>query len=242
MTVFRLTDNRALTKFLLVLITLAATSLFGCMQTKSSKEPIIFPVLNDQLANSYIIADNGEAVIVDPSDPGRISSIINEKDLKVRFIVLTHGHFDHIIGVDSLVSQYPGLKVLVHPADHVKLTDPEKNVSTLFGSNVTVKADKFSLTEKDTVKIGNTLIKVMETPGHSEGSIVLMAGNNLFSGDTLFKGSVGRTDLPGSDPKALMSSLKKICSLSNNLKVYPGHGELTILGEEKKTNPYLQDL
>lgn len=240
MRVFKSKGKIILKSFSFILIMLVITFVLGCTSAKS-KDPTIFPVLNDRLANSYIIADNGEAAIVDPSDPDRVTSIINENDLKVRFIILTHGHFDHITGVDSLVDQFPGSQVLIHPADHGKLADPEKNVSTLFGANVKVKADKFSLTEKDVVKIGNTEIKVMETPGHTEGSIVLMVGSNLISGDTLFKGSVGRTDLPGSSNEALMGSLKKIMTLSDHLKVYPGHGEQTVLGEEKKTNPYLQN-
>lgn len=241
MAVFKSKKNKLLAGFLFVLILLTISYGTGCMPAKISKEPVIFPVLNDRLANSYIIADGGEAVIVDPSDTDGIISIVKENDLKVRYIILTHGHFDHITGVDSLVNQYPGLKVLIHPADHDKLTDPEKNASTLFGAKVMVKADNFPLAEKDVVKIGNTEIKVMETPGHTEGSIVLLVGNNLFSGDTLFKGSVGRTDLPGSSSEALLRSLKKITTLSDHLKVYPGHGESTVFGEEKKTNPYFQN-
>lgn len=241
MTLYKSGRNKVLYSVSFFLILLITTSILGCMSAKSNKEPTILNVLNDNLANSYIIADKGEAVIVDPSDPDRVISVINENKLKARFIILTHGHFDHITGVDALVNQYPGLKVFIHPADHDKLTDPAKNAAALFGADVRVKSDKSALTEKDVVKIGDTEIKVIETPGHTDGSIVLVVGSNLFSGDTLFKGSVGRTDLPTSSQEALLQSLKKIIALPDHLNVYPGHGEPTVLGEEKKTNPYLQN-
>lgn len=228
-----------LSTFLVISLVLLAIS--GCT-SKTEQTLTVQPILNNQLANSYILADSGEAMVVDPFATDEIISTIKEQNLELKFIVITHGHFDHIIGIDTLKNAFPGAKILIHPKDMDKPGNSEKNLSVMFGTNVKITSPMSSIKEGDSVKLGHTIIKVLDTPGHTEGSIVLLAGNNMISGDTLFKDSVGRTDFPGSDQSDMKNSLKKIMALEDTLKVYPGHGESTILSDEKKNNSYLKSI
>lgn len=226
--------------FIIAVLLFFTMATLGCSKNKTDNTLEVHPVFNNRAANSYIAANGGEAAVIDPTDTDRIISILTQKGLTLKVIILTHGHFDHILGLDSLVKRYPGTKVLIHPLDNEKLSDPEKNVSLLFGTEFKSSVKSYPVTGKDIIKIGNTEFRVIETPGHTQGSIILLSGNCLFSGDTLFKDSVGRTDFPESSSDQLSESLKRIGALSGDLTIYPGHGDVTSLRQEKETNPYMQ--
>ncbi|HAW60635.1 MAG TPA: MBL fold metallo-hydrolase [Actinobacteria bacterium] len=195
--------------------------------------------------NCYILAPPtaGQAVVIDPGgEGGRILGILKANALKVKYIINTHGHYDHIAADDEL-AQVTGAPIYIHAGDVGLLGKPEENLSLLFfGNSFTLSSPVMELGNDQILELKDLRLKVLHTPGHTPGSISILVGDNLFTGDLLFKGSVGRTDLPGSSYKALMGSLKKIATLPDSVKVYPGHGPETILGEEKKHNPFLRGL
>ncbi len=191
--------------------------------------------------NCYIVSDDsGHAAIIDPGgDAQRILATVKDKDLTVDFILLTHAHFDHIMAVEEL-RDATGAQLLVGAGDAPMLCDAQFNLSAMVYPTQTVAltADRL-LVEGDTVSFGDTTLTVMETPGHTRGSVCYLGDDRLFSGDTLFAGSIGRTDLPGGDMGVLRRSLARLASLDGDCTVYPGHGEETTLSFEKAANPYL---
>jgi glyoxylase-like metal-dependent hydrolase (beta-lactamase superfamily II) len=154
-------------------------------------------------------------------------------------VVLTHGHYDHIGGLEQL-KQTTGAAILIHDLDAYLLLNPIANGSLIFGRSFhTPQADKM-LTDGDVIPFGNHSLKVIHTPGHTRGGICLASPGFILSGDTLFRNSVGRTDLPGSEPEKLIPSIrKKLLSLPDETKVYPGHGDSSTIGHERKRNPHL---
>ncbi len=186
-------------------------------------------------ANNYLLTDNNEAVLIDCSEVK--PELLNALDgLKLKYILLTHGHFDHVLGVNGM-REKTGAKVLVNKAD-VERMEESANIMETFGVSgiATPKADDF-IKDGDILKFGNTEIKVIGTPGHTEGGVCYLIGDKLFSGDTLFKNSVGRTDLPGGDFAKLSKSIKNnLFNLEENTTVYPGHGPTTSIGYEKQYN------
>lgn len=190
--------------------------------------------------NCYIFVDDktNEGMIIDPGDDAaRILENAKENKVNVKYVILTHGHWDHI-GVLDRIKLHTDAQVMIHADDEDCLKDATKSLSYMFGINSpTVKADKL-LVEGDEIKIGNSVFKVIHTPGHTEGSICLQSGNILFAGDTIFRGTVGRTDLPGGNCRKLKESIKtKLMSLDDEVNVYPGHGPYTTIGKER---PYLE--
>ncbi|MBQ8897524.1 MAG: MBL fold metallo-hydrolase [Clostridia bacterium] len=189
--------------------------------------------------NCYIIYDigSGEASVIDPGgEAERIIAFINEKKLKVKNIFLTHGHFDHILGVQQL-KEATGARLVVHEADAVCLRDTH---AALYNS---LMPEPFRVAKPDILLKGGerTLVNGVEmlfvhTPGHSPGSMCLFMSNVLFSGDTLFADTIGRSDFPTSDPAALAESLRNLYALNRDFVVYPGHGEPTSLFYEKEHN------
>lgn len=189
--------------------------------------------------NCYIIYDigSGEASVIDPGgEAGRIIAFLNEKKLKVKNIFLTHGHFDHILGVQQL-KEATGARLVVHEADAVCLRDTH---AALYNS---LMPEPFRVAKPDILLKGGerTLVNGVEmlfvhTPGHSPGSMCLFMSNVLFSGDTLFADTIGRSDFPTSDPAALAESLRNLYALNRDFVVYPGHGEPTSLFYEKEHN------
>lgn len=186
-------------------------------------------------ANNYLLADNDEAVLIDCSEakPEVLSALEGKK---LKFILLTHGHFDHVLGVNEM-REKTGAKVLINKEDVVRMNESADIMRTFGVQGVeTPKADDF-LNDGDTLKFGNTEIKVIATPGHTQGCVCYLIDGKLFSGDTLFKESVGRCDLPGGNFQKLSDSVKnRLFTLDDNTIVYPGHGPETTIGHEKKYN------
>ncbi|SPF52113.1 putative metallo-hydrolase YqgX [Candidatus Desulfosporosinus infrequens] len=195
-------------------------------------------------ANCYLYAcmESKKAAIIDPGADGKkIYHWILEKGLQVDYILLTHGHVDHIGAVDELKALL-GEDVLVgiHAGDAEMLTDAKKNLSSFVGSNVVLQSADFLLQDGQELSIGKQLLKVISTPGHSPGCVCFLCTEGLFSGDTLFAGSIGRTDFPGGSLDQLLQGVKeKLLILPEDTRVFPGHGEETSIGEEKRDNPYL---
>ena len=193
-------------------------------------------------SNCYIIAcpETREAAVIDPGEPSPwIKRILKEHTLTPVSIILTHGHVDHIGGVSWLKS-FTQLPVLIHQDDAEMLTNPRLNGSAFVGEPVTApKADRL-LVEGEQVSIGTLTFDVIHTPGHSPGGICLYRPGHLIAGDTLFAGSVGRTDLPGGSQKDLLRSIhEKLLVLPPETIVYPGHEGRTTIGDEAEYNPFL---
>jgi hydroxyacylglutathione hydrolase len=204
-------------------------------------------------ANCYIVADERtrEAIVVDPGtesadETADLVSEIRRLGLSVVDIVDTHGHPDHIWGNDALKAAVGG-EVAIHELDGLKLTDPVRNGSTLFGLDVCVRPADRLLREGDVLRIGSVALTVLHTPGHSAGGIALLGDGFVLVGDTLFAGSVGRTDLPCSSEEGaishdvlLRSIREKLFALPDDTVVLPGHGPSTTIGAEKRGNPYVR--
>lgn len=187
--------------------------------------------------NMYLIKDEAskKAVLIDASS--NIPELIEaSKGYDVEYILLTHGHFDHIMGLTSLKQALNAQAVICK--DDLVISDNINEFTRLFGLPDTVPPayDKY-IKDGDIINVGNLEINVIHTPGHTEGGVCYLIEDNLFSGDTLFKRSVGRTDLFGGNFKKLSDSIKnKLFKLDNNIKVFPGHGDMTTIGFEKKYN------
>ncbi|MHB0976991.1 MAG: MBL fold metallo-hydrolase [Candidatus Aquicultorales bacterium] len=195
--------------------------------------------------NCYFIASEqeNEAIVVDPgADARRIFDVVSERQSKIRTIVCTHGHFDHTGGADQL-AELTGAEIVMH-AEEIRLAkDPTLNLSESFGKPHAVRNDIRPVEDGDRIVVGEMQLKVLHTPGHTPGSICLLGGEELFCGDIVFAGSVGRVDLPGGSWDLLLESVrKKILTLPDRVVIYPGHGPSTTIGEERKYNPYLVDL
>ena len=194
-------------------------------------------------ANSYILSceDTKEAVVVDPGGESEDTiKALTDEDLKLKYIVLTHGHGDHIGGVLDLKDKY-GVDVLIHESDEELINDSEKNLSSMLPmKEVAFKSDG-NIKDGDIIKFGNVELEVLHTPGHSQGCICLKSGNDILTGDTLFRGSIGRTDLYGSSSQEdLVNSVnEKLMAYGDDINFHPGHGAETNMKFEKQNNPFL---
>lgn len=160
-------------------------------------------------------------------------------DTELKYILLTHGHFDHIIGVKGVKERY-GAKVVISKEDEPMLNSAKLSLAAFCDATQNnVDADVI-VKDGDEIALGETKIKVMATPGHTSGSVCYIAENCIFSGDTLFYCSCGRTDFPSGSPEQMMSSLQKLKALDGDYKVYTGHNNLTTLDFERKNNPYMK--
>lgn len=184
------------------------------------------------ITNCYLIEDEKKSYLIDPGEDGeKILSIIQEKELKLDKIILTHGHFDHIGGVKFL-RERTGVEVYIHPEDKEYLLDGKKNLSYLTGEVIELLPVDGFLNEGDFF----AKFRVIHTPGHTPGGISLYSveDNLLFSGDTIFNNGYGRTDFPGGDLETLINSINKLLKLPDETIVYPGHGPTTTIREFKR--------
>ncbi|MBI5025685.1 MAG: MBL fold metallo-hydrolase [Nitrospirae bacterium] len=195
-------------------------------------------------ANCYIISDEvtGDTLVVDPGDePDRILDLIEETGLRVTTIVCTHAHFDHVGAVGDL-RDATGAKLLIHKGDSELYAGAQDQAAFWgFDLNALPEPDGF-LNEGDSLKIGSMTFNVLHTPGHSPGGICLYGNDHLITGDTLFQGSVGRTDFHGGDMTKLRESFKRLLDLPEDTIVFPGHGPETTIGKEKKENLFVEEL
>jgi len=195
------------------------------------------------LANCYIIADEEtkEAAIIDPSAEGEeILKVIGDNHLKVKYIINTHGHMDHI-GANAEIKEVTGAKILIHEDDRNLLSSPVKNLAIFWGKMTKSPPADRLLKDGEIISLGQLRLKVIHTPGHTRGSICLLVDRRLFTGDTLLRNTIGRADLPGASEKILVQCIKeKLLPLEDEIKIYPGHEEETTIGREKRNNPFLQ--
>jgi glyoxylase-like metal-dependent hydrolase (beta-lactamase superfamily II) len=186
--------------------------------------------------NCYVVncPKTQEAIIIDPGfdapqEAEQICRYVDKNTLKVKFIVNTHGHSDHIRGDSTLKKKY-SVPICIHAYDAHRLTGLGENTQP---ANILLEDEAL-------LKFGKVTLKIMHTPGHTPGSISLVGEKLVFTGDTLFAGGIGRTDLPGGSDRDMRLSLEKLLRLPEHYVVYPGHGATSIIGEEKRVNPFLQ--
>lgn len=191
--------------------------------------------------NCYLVAcsKTREAVIIDPGDEGgRIIKRVQELKLRVKYVLNTHAHIDHI-GANDEVRAALKVPLLAHAADLPRYRTPQASLALFRGRVEAEPPDRF-LEEGDVLEAGTLKIKVLETPGHSPGGITLDINGVLFVGDTLFAGSIGRTDFPGGSYQSLIQNIKeKILIYPDDTEVFPGHGPPTTVGDERRYNPFL---
>ena len=186
--------------------------------------------------NCYLLCDETEKLcaVIDPGgDADRVAAAVEGSGCAPCAILLTHGHYDHTGAVAELAEKWPNVPVYLNHRDQC---GEDAYLRQLFPPVPCAK----DYGEGDTIQVGSLTLKVLATPGHSEGSITLRCGDVLFCGDTLFAGSCGRTDFPGGSVKKIMASLKRLGELEGDLKVYPGHMENSTLDQERSWNPYLR--
>lgn len=197
-------------------------------------------VVGELGVNTYIISKGGEGMVIDPGAEGeRIMAVVEEMGLKIRYIVNTHGHFDHT-GANGLVKERTGAILAIHREDK-ELLERVPYQASMFGLSAPPSPGPDLLLEDgDLLSIGDLDIRIIHTPGHTRGSVSLLVDGVLFTGDTLFAGSVGRTDLPGGSYEELIKSIReRIMPLPEDTLIYPGHGPSTTLRQEKAFNPFL---
>lgn len=193
-------------------------------------------------ANCYLVysENNKEAIVIDPGgDVDDIIAQIENLGLDIKYIILTHGHGDHIGGVREL-KKYKNVPVAIHKDDEDLLNDGEKNLSSIMAMGTIEETADILLNEGDKIHFGNLTGKIIHTPGHTPGGITIEIDNGLFTGDTLFAGSIGRTDLLGGCFENIISSIKnKLLIYPDDTIVYPGHGPTSTIEKEKRFNPFL---
>ena len=197
---------------------------------------IITTVVGELGTNCYLLIDEEtrEAALIDPADsPDELSALIARENVALRYILLTHGHRDHTLAAPAMHERYPDAAVYIHRLD--------AGGSGIYHYPLEGVIDGLRYYDDgDTLPLGSLTIEVLHTPGHTAGSVTLKVGGALFVGDTLFSGSCGRTDLPGGDLHAMMSSLRRLGQLEGDYKVYPGHMDSTVLSRERAYNMFLR--
>lgn len=202
--------------------------------------------VGDLITNCYILFEKGKGVVIDPgAESERILRELNKEGIRPMYIINTHGHIDHI-GACGEVSLATGAPILIHKADAPYLSDPFLNLMEMLGGGIqrSLKEGDVQrfLEGGDVVEVDGIRIEILHTPGHTPGGICLLVKDQrmIFTGDTLFRGGIGRTDLPGGSYKELMDSIRgSLLSLSDDIVIYPGHGPPSTIGDERRLNPFL---
>lgn len=192
--------------------------------------------------NCYLIVDedtNKSALVDCSEDNQKMYDLIGDTDLQ--YILLTHGHFDHILGVKDIKQKY-NAKVVISAPDEPMLSSGKLSLASFLDAKQNNVESDIIVFDSDVIHLGNIEIKVLSTPGHTKGSVCYLAENALFSGDTLFRLSCGRTDFPSGSADEMMMSLKKLKNLDGDYTVYTGHDEITSLDFERNNNPYMSKL
>ena len=195
-------------------------------------------------ANTYLAVDEktNEGFIVDPGGYNKVlTKEVRDNDVNIKYIILTHGHSDHICGVNEHKAEFPDAKIVAYKDEEAMLENPNLNQSPGFGVPYSTKAD-ILVSDGDELKVGDVTLKFIHTPGHTEGGmcIYVKEAKALFSGDTLFRQSIGRTDFPGGSYEEIMDSIrKKLFLLPDDTNVFPGHMGTTSIGFEKENNPFV---
>ena len=200
---------------------------------------IIHMVLGELETNCYILIDEetNEAAVIDPADEAEtIRDAVEGAGATLRYILLTHGHRDHTLAAPELHALYPDAAVYIHESDKGAVGIYRYPMEELIGGDL-----KF-YGEGDTLPLGSLTVEVLHTPGHTGGSVCLKCENALFTGDTLFAGSMGRIDLPGAQPEKMMGSLARLARLPGDFDVYPGHMQATTMARERQYNLYIRML
>lgn len=200
-------------------------------------------------ANCFIIGcpETGEAAVIDPgAEAGRILKVLDKENLKLKYIIDTHGHFDHI-GANGALRERTGAPILIHCDDGPMLTDAQLNGSLLWrdlgsGTLDGPAADRL-VEDGEETEVGRLTLRFIHTPGHTPGGMCILLDDLVITGDTLFQGSIGRTDFPGGSFEVLMDSIhQKLLVLEDSVRVLPGHGPETTIGEERRHNPFILGL
>ena len=199
-------------------------------------------VVGELEVNCYIVEEAGACVVIDPgAEANRLIAFLEKKGLCPSHILLTHGHFDHIGGVNPLQKKFR-CSLSIGVGDAPLLVDPNSSMGAMSGRPVSeflMSPDQL-LQDGEIVQVGALSFEVLETPGHTPGGVTYRCGDALFTGDTLFAGSVGRTDFPGGNPVALMRSVKRLAALEGDFKVLPGHGPASSLSWERSHNFFMR--
>lgn len=203
--------------------------------------------LGSMSTNCLIIYDEVTLIgaVVDPGGENSSERIISRCEMdgvKIKYILLTHAHFDHMLSLEAL-REITGAPLAIHSHDAESLADPNLTYMAQFaGINTGCKPAEILLSDGDVIELGETKLTVMHTPGHTMGSVCYMADGVILTGDTLFSGSIGRCDLYGGDEMVMQDSLKRLVRLEGDYKLYPGHGSTTTLSRERASNVYLKHL
>ena len=192
--------------------------------------------------NCYVVSDDtGECVVIDPGGMAKeILAYIREKKLSIQAVLDTHGHCDHI-GANDAIRDETGAPLYIHKADAPMLSDMRLNLSAFMGFKALSRPAEHLLSEGDKISFGQSELEVIHTPGHTVGGVCFVGDGVVFTGDTLFAGSIGRSDFPGGSEVELIGNIKKkLLALPDEMKVYSGHGPSSEIGWERQCNPYLQ--
>ncbi len=192
--------------------------------------------------NCYVVSDDtGEGVVIDPGGmASMILAYIREAKLSIKAVLNTHGHCDHI-GADDAIRDATEAPLYIHKEDAPMLGDVKLNLSAFMGFRALARPAEHLLSEGDVISFGQSKLEVLHTPGHSKGGVCFVGDGVVFTGDTLFAGSIGRSDFPGGSEVELIGNIKKrLLVLPDDMKVYSGHGPSSEIGWERKCNPYLQ--
>lgn len=196
--------------------------------------------LGDIGTNCYLLSTEKAAVVIDPGFYSQeTAKFFEENSGKEKMILLTHAHFDHIGDAVRLRNLFDA-KIGIGVYDNDALADNSKNLASLFGVDLKPFSADITFSDLEEFSVGDICFKVLHTPGHTVGGVCYLTGDNLFSGDTLFNGSIGRTDFPGGDFAVLKNSVQRLYTLDGGTKVYSGHGNKTTVSYEKNYNPFIR--